>query len=143
MLAKTHLLLAILVLIGGRALYARSPDAQPKGAPAPDTKITVANWRDYQQFMSEGMIALFEGNHFWRVPQELEIDVGPTISIPLPAKYLNDTEKFSDHVTLTKLPNGGYVPEGYVAGVPFPRPLSGDPALIGERIFWNSYYRYQ
>jgi hypothetical protein len=30
-----------------------------------------------------------------------------------------------------------------VAGVPFPSPLDGDPALRGQRVFWNSYYRYQ
>jgi hypothetical protein len=32
---------------------------------------------------------------------------------------------------------------GYVAGLPFPHPLGGDPSLRGQRIFWNSYYRYQ
>jgi hypothetical protein len=30
-----------------------------------------------------------------------------------------------------------------VAGLPFPNPLQGDPALKGQRIFWNAYYRYQ
>jgi Protein of unknown function (DUF1329) len=110
---------------------------------APGTKITAQNWQQYRKFMSDGMIALFEGSHFWRVPTEVEIDVGPTVPIPLPAKYLNDTEKDSQDVHLTQLPTGGYAPTGYVAGIPFPRPLAGDPALIGNRIFWNSYYRYQ
>jgi len=37
--------------------------------------------------MSEGLIALFEGTHFWHVPLDLRIEVGPTTSIPLPKKY--------------------------------------------------------
>jgi uncharacterized protein DUF1329 len=110
---------------------------------APGARITAKNWQRYRQFMSEGLIALFDGSHFWRVPNQLAIEVGPTIPIPLPAKYLDDTEKFSGRVHLTKLTTGGYVPAGYVAGLPFPSPLSGDPALVGQRIFWNSYYRYQ
>ena len=44
---------------------------------------------------------------------------------------------------LIPTPEGGYVPAGYIAGLPFPRPLDGDPALIGQRVFWDSYYRYQ
>lgn len=35
------------------------------------------------------------------------------------------------------------MPSGYVAGLPFSHPLEGDPALIGQRIFWDSHYRYQ
>jgi hypothetical protein len=144
MLFKTLLWLAVFLCFGGHATtYAQNLESQPRGTIAADTKITVANWQNFRQFMSEGMSALFEGNRFWRVPQEIVVEVGPTTPIPLPAKYLADTEKFSGRVKLTRLPTGGYVPEGYVAGTPFPHPLSGDPALIGQRIFWNSYYRYQ
>src|ERR1700693_5282490 len=137
------LLAAVLLCISGEVVYAQSPEGQPPKTISADAKITAANWQNYQQFMSEGMIALFEGTHFWRVPSDLEIELGPTIPIPLPREYLHDTERFSDRVKLTKLSTGGYVPEGYVAGVPFPHPLTGDPALIGQRIFWNTYYRYQ
>jgi hypothetical protein len=143
MLAKTFLFLVVFFWIGGQAICAPSLPAQSQEGIASDDKITVANWQNYKQFMSAGMIALFEGNHFWRVPEEIEIELGPTIPIRLPAKYLDDTEKFSGRVKMIALPTGGYVPEGYVAGVPFPHPLEGDPALIGQRIFWNSYYRYQ
>jgi hypothetical protein len=110
---------------------------------SPGTKITTQNWQRYKQFMSEGMIALFEGNHFWRMPDDVAIEVGPTRSIPPPAKYLQDTKRNSANVTLLRLSTGGYVPVGYTAGMPFPYPFKGDPALTGERIFWNSYYRYQ
>jgi hypothetical protein len=110
---------------------------------APGTKITMHNWPRYRQFMSQGMIALFEGSHFWRMPEDIAIEIGPTISIALPQKYQQDTRSNADRVRLVRQPDGGYVPSGYVAGVPFPEPLKGDPALIGERIFWDLYYRYQ
>lgn len=110
---------------------------------APRTIITAQDWGQYRAFMSQGLIALFEGSHFWRMPAGLEIEVGPTISIPLPKKYLADTNRYSGQVKLVSTSNGGYVPSGYVAGLPFPRPFDGAPALIGQRIFWDSYYRYQ
>jgi Protein of unknown function (DUF1329) len=109
----------------------------------PGTVINQQNWRQYRNFMSEGLAALFQGDHFWHLPADLSIQVGPTISIPLPKKYLEDTSRYSSQVRLQKTAFGGYVPVGYVAGLPFPRPLEGDPALRGQRIFWNSYYRYQ
>jgi hypothetical protein len=143
MLAKILFFLAFVVCVVGHAVYAHDSPSQIPAATPTEERITLANWQGYKQFMSEGMIALFQGNNFWRVPQDFEIDVGPATTIPLPAKYLEDTEKFSGRVALTKLPSGGFVPEGYVAGLPFPHPLAGDPAFVGQRIFWDSYYRYQ
>ena len=93
--------------------------------------------------MSEGLIALFQGSHFWKMPADFQLEVGPTISIPLPKQYLDDTVRYSNMGQLARTPAGGSVPTGYVAGLPFPHPLEGDPALIGQRIFWDSYYRYQ
>jgi hypothetical protein len=143
MLAKSRLLPAILLCIASTLGHAHAADTPPPSVTTSETKITAANWQEFRPLMSEGMAALFDGGHFWRVPPDIELDVGPTLSIPLPEKYLEDTEKFSDRVKLIKLPTGGFVPEGYVAGLPFPHPLGGDPALVGQRIFWDSYYRYQ
>jgi Protein of unknown function (DUF1329) len=105
--------------------------------------ITPHNWQEYRQFMSDGLIALFEGKQFWHLPDDLRIEVGPTTSIPLPKKYRSDTARYSNQVRLVRTSTGGYVPIGYVAGLPFPHPLAGDSALRGQRIFWDSYYRYQ
>lgn len=110
---------------------------------APNTTITHQNWQQYQQFMSEGMIELFEGKQFWHLPKELRIEVGPSIPIPLPKRYLADTAEYSNRLKLVKTSSGGYVPIDYVAGLPFPHPLEGDPKLRGQRIFWDAYYRYQ
>jgi hypothetical protein len=116
---------------------------ESSAGPPRSTVITPQNWREYRQFMSAGLITLFEGTSFWHVPNDLRIDVGPSIPIPLPKKYLEDTARYAGGVRLTRTADGGYVPTGYVAGLPFPNPLEGDPALIGQRIFWDSYYRYQ
>src|ERR1700751_3718526 len=37
------------------------------------TKITQANWQQYQEFMPESMIHLFKGDLFWHMPQGIEI----------------------------------------------------------------------
>jgi hypothetical protein len=140
-------LVAALMLLGRLTGFAQAQPAPWKsekgyenGIPI-GTKITQANWQQYQQFMTEGMKAVFAGAHFWHMPNKVEIEVGPTRAIPAPKPYREDTEKYSSHVTLEPLPNGGYLPKGYVAGFPFSNPLKGDVALIGERIYWNAFYR--
>jgi hypothetical protein len=134
--------LAMFAVLGARVVPAASAPTTPVDL-VPGTTITYENWQSYRQFMSEGLIALFEGKQFWHLPSDVRIDVGPTISIPLPKRYLEDTERYSNQVRLIKTAAGGYVPLGYVAGLPFPHPLDGDPELRGQRIFWDAYYRYQ
>lgn len=138
-IAIAFLMTAIIVAVTTATVQANPPEPEI----LPGTVITNQNWGQYRGFMSEGLIALFEGSHFWRMPAEVELEIGPTRSIPLPKKYLADTAQYSNQVKLIPTREGGYVPSEYVAGLPFPHPLEGDPALIGQRIFWNSYYRYQ
>src|SRR5262249_7825120 len=109
----------------------------------PGTVITQHNWQKYRAFMSDGLAALFQGDHFWHLPSDFRIEVGPTIPIPLPKKYLENKAKYSNQVKLRRTSLSGYVPMGYVAGLPFPHPLDGDPSFRGQRIFWDAYYRYQ
>lgn len=106
---------------------------------APGTRITNHNWQTYQQYMSGGMRALFSGNYSWRMPDEVVIEVGPTMPIPLPRTYLRDTAEHSGSVSLKQLPGGGTLPENYVAGIPFPVPAEPD---AGAKVLWNLYYRY-
>jgi len=105
------------------------------------TKITQANWQKYQEFMTEGMKAVFAGTYFWHMPKNIEIDVGPTKPIPAPGHYLRDTEKYGSQTELMRTVEGGYAPKGYVAGFPFAYPLEGEASLTGERLFWNAFYR--
>ena len=65
---------------------ARATPAPPAADLLSGTVITDRNWEQYRAFMSDGLIALFEGNHFWHIPAGVTLVVGPTISIPLPKK---------------------------------------------------------
>ena len=94
------------------------------GAPPPGTKITYANWEQYKEFMPPAMQALFAGEYFWKMPADVQMEVGPTLPIPLPPAYLADTEKNAGQVTLQKLPGAGYIPAGYTTGLPFPTRLA-------------------
>jgi hypothetical protein len=105
------------------------------------TKITQANWQQYQQFMPESMIHLFKGDLFWHMPKDLEIDVGPTRHILPPKPYREHTEKYGSQTTLMKTADGGYLPRGYVAGFPFANPFAGDKDQVGAKMYYNDYYR--
>src|SRR5258708_30136836 len=111
-------------LIAMVLLWAIASPARVRAAPSsiesdqvpirPGTKVTIENWQNYKQFMPEGMIALFEGSHFWHMPKDVVIEVGPTTPIPLPERYLQDTRNYASKVELVKLPTGGNVPGGTV-----------------------------
>jgi hypothetical protein len=117
---------------------ANSPAAVPAAIP-PGTVITNSNWRQFQDFMPDGMIALFQGEYFWKMPADVEMDVGPTIIHPLPKGYLDATEKYSGQVALVPLPGGGSTLSGYQGGVPFPNP--SDPNR-GWKILADFWFRY-
>src|SRR6202521_6410985 len=77
------LLMAVIVVAVTTATAQANPTADEI---LPGTVITHQNWAQYRAFMSEGLIALFEGSHFWQMPAGLRLEVGPTQSIPLPNK---------------------------------------------------------
>lgn len=105
----------------------------------PGTTITMQNWQQYKQFMPDGMIALFEGKYFWKMPADVEMEVGPTVIHPLPATYLAATEKYASQVRLVTLPDGGLNIENYQGGIPFPNP--GEPNK-GWKILADFWFRY-
>src|SRR6516164_9665034 len=94
----------------------------PQDRIPPGTIITNTNWKQFARFMPVGMQALFAGDHFWTMPKDLQIEVGPTVPIPLPPKYRQDTERYRSQVKLKASPDGGYIPDGYISGVPFLSP---------------------
>ncbi len=55
----------------------------------------MENWRNYRQFMPDGMIGLFEGKYFWKMPQDIKMELGPAIIYPLPKGYREITEKYA------------------------------------------------
>ncbi len=106
---------------------------------APGTTITMQNWRQYRQFMPDGMVDLFEGKYFWKMPADVQMEVGPTVIHPLPQGYVAATEKYSSQVRLVTLPDGGLTVENYMGGEPFPNP--SEPHQ-GWKILANLWFRY-
>ena len=113
-----------------------STDTIPAG-----TKITLANWQQYKKFMPLGMQLLYSGAFHWKISNtpDYVIDVSPTVSIPKPKKYEQDTEKFRQ-TKLVPAGTGGYNIVDYLAGEPFPSP-SGE--LMGYELMFDNYYQYQ
>ena len=105
----------------------------------PGTTITMQNWRHYQQYMPDGMVALFGGQYFWKMPDNVSMEVGPSIIHPLPRNYLAATEKYSGQVRIVELPDGGLNLTGYQGGIPF---LTPDEPHKGWKILANLWFRY-
>ncbi|HEV3110448.1 MAG TPA: DUF1329 domain-containing protein [Candidatus Binataceae bacterium] len=115
-------------------LPADSPDTIPPG-----TKINMQNWQNYKKFMPVGLWVMWGGSQFYKLPPETELQVVANQSIPLPKKYLQDTEKYASQVSLVPNSFGGLSPKGYVAGLPFPNPSGPN---TGMEIVYNEYYAY-
>ena len=105
----------------------------------PGTTINMSNWQKYKKFMPVGMWSLWDGSQYYKLPPDAEIQTIANVSIPLPKKYQQDTEKFSSQVSLKPNSFGGLDVKGYTAGLPFPNP-SGPNA--GMEIVYNEYYAY-
>lgn len=110
--------------------------AHQQGTIPAGTKITAGNWTEYQQFMPMGMQELFSGRHFWKMPPEIEIDVGPTVIHPLPATYV---EVPNDSVRVVHLSNGHNDIANYTGGEPFPNPQEPDKGYKLLVDLWFSY----
>jgi hypothetical protein len=118
-----------------------SVEHSPPGADAitPGTIITMQNWQSYRRFMPDGMAAMFEGKYFWKMPPDGQIEVGPTVNVPLPTNYEAATEKYASQVRIIGLPDGGLTLQGYRGGIAFPNPQ--EPHR-GWKILMNLWYRY-
>jgi len=112
----------------------RGPNGIPIG-----TKITMGNWQQYKSFMPDGLITLFEGTSFWKMPPDVEVDIGPTYNYPLPETFREATEKYSRQVQLVQKPNGHWTLNNYYAGQPFPNPSEPNK---GEKILADQWYAY-
>ncbi len=144
-------LAALLTLaIGGLAnaqerRSAEQPDlrdwlALSSGAHAPisaGTRITVRNWRQFEQYMPMGMQGLFAGRFFWRMPQGAGMKVVPTAINPPPAAYLDAGRRAA--VRVVHLPNGHNDIAGYSGGLPFPDPQEPDKGFKLLVDLWFAY----
>jgi len=111
-----------------------SADGIPVG-----TVITTQNWQQYRQFMSDGLVDLFSGKYYWKMPADVSMPVGPTVVNPLPKNYMAATEQYSGQVKVVERPDGGLSLDGYHGGLPFPNPQEPHK---GWKILANVWYRY-
>lgn len=131
---------------GADAAASASAAAQPNdpvttsdgGIPV-GTVITMQNWQQYRQFLSDGGVDLFSGKYYWKMPADVSMEVGPTIVNPTPKNYLEATEKYSGQIKIVELPDGGLGLDGYQGGLPFPNPQEPHKAW---KILANVWYRY-
>jgi len=103
------------------------------------TRITIRNWREYAQYMPFGMSELFEGYHFWKMPADIEMVIGPTLPEKMPARYNEATERYSDNVEIIHLPDGHNDISNYVGGEPFPHPREPDKGYKLLADLWFAY----
>jgi hypothetical protein len=124
----------------GSALFSSAGPAPSAGAiDLVGAKITIQNWQKYRAYMPDGMAALFEGKYSWKMPPDVEMEVGPPIVYPLPKTFLQATEKYSSQVRVVELPDGGLTLSNYHGGIPFPNPV--EPHR-GWKIVANLWFRY-
>ncbi|HZO82654.1 MAG TPA: DUF1329 domain-containing protein [Candidatus Binataceae bacterium] len=136
---RTLRLIAMLATVAAGAAPAVWAGQDPTAPIPPGTTITMQNWQQYQQYMPDGMVALFQGRYFWKMPEDVSIEVGPTLIHPLPKGYRQATEQHSAQTTLVKRPDGQTAIAGYQGGRPFPNPSGADK---GWKILANMWFRY-
>jgi hypothetical protein len=117
---------------------APTPAVAPNGIPV-GTVINVQNWRNYKDFMTDGMVALFQGQYHWKIPPDVQIEVGPTVIDPMPKNYLEATENHAAQVRLIDLPDGRLSIANYQGGRPFPNPQEPHK---GFKVLANVWFRY-
>jgi Protein of unknown function (DUF1329) len=104
------------------------------------TKITMSNWQQYKEFMPFGMIVFFQGQYYWKMPADLEMEIGPSHEeANLPKSWVQATEKYGSQTSVEVLPNGHYVLKNYYGGTPFPNPQE---PYKGWKILANAFWGY-
>ncbi len=106
----------------------------------PGTVITKQNWTQYKDCFSYGVQRFWQGDLFWKMPDDAEIHVGVQHPWTLPKPYVEATEKYGGQTRLVKQPGGLYKLENYVAGLPFPNPSEPDK---GTKIAADVTYKMQ
>ncbi len=136
MAGSTRLGLLLVIWLGFLAPAAALADCSVK----PGTVITKQNWTQYKDCFTYGEQRLWQGDLFWKMPDDVEIHVGAPHHWTLPKPYVEATEKYGGQTRLVKQPDGRYKLDNYVAGLPFPNPTEPDK---GTKIAANVTYKMQ
>ena len=123
------------------ARYKAEVEASSSETIPPGTQITTANWKQYQNFLPVGIQALYSGAYGFKMGDgsDFAVNVGPTVSTPLPKEVQTNAEKYGHQARLVKLSSGGYGIAGYVAGMPFVNPTEPD---LGTKIMYDLWYDF-
>jgi uncharacterized protein DUF1329 len=118
-----------------------APSVQVAAEPelAPGAQVNMQNWRQYKKYMPTGMIELFEGNQFWKMPADIRLDVGPTVLEDMPKGYAEATERYNRQVRVGHYPDGRNDVLNYYAGEPFPNPEEPDKGYKLLADLWFAY----
>jgi hypothetical protein len=101
------------------------------------TKVNMQNWQQYKQFMPLGMIKLFQGVYGWKMPADVEMEVGPIHSGFLLKSWVEATEKYGSQTSVEVTPAGHYIIKNYHGGTPFPNPQEPNKGWkILANVFW-------
>jgi hypothetical protein len=124
-----------------KANYDAMASADSSDTISPGSRITIQNWQQYKKFMPIGITAMFSQSYPYKIGSgpEFTMEIGPTIAVPMAKRLTEDTEKYAGQTKLRKVDSGGYTVDGYMAGVPFPKP-SGD--LAGEQVLFNAFFGF-
>src|SRR5260370_42155072 len=120
--ARLLVLCSVLILLSLIPQVLAQDKDSAQGTIPVGTKITMQNWQQYKQFMPDGMIALFDGKYFWKMPSDVEMDIGPTRIFPPPPGYVAATEKYGGPTPRVWLPHGPYGMKKYGRSAPLPDP---------------------
>ena len=107
--------------------------------PPPGTTITMQNWQKYKAFLPFGMVMLFQGQYGWKMPSDIQIDIGPTHHHILPKTYLAATEQYGGQDRVEVLPNGHFKIDNYQGGLVFPNPQEPNK---GFKVLANLFFDY-
>ncbi len=133
--------LAALVVVVTAAVPLAAAAADSSSPVPPGTVINMSNWRQYKQYMTDGMQALFAGTYHFKFPSDFQVVIEPTRTYPLGSKqYIENTEKYASQVRIVDLPGGGHNLQNYTAGLPFPNPQE---PLKGWKVLVNDWFAYQ
>ena len=136
---KRITLLVVICVLTGTSILEAGERVNARGVIAPGTAITMQNWQDYRDFMPDGMVALFEGKYFWKMPPDMRLEVAPTELHPLPKNYLEAAEKYAAQVKIAAQPDGSLRLQNYMGGIPFPSPQEPHK---GWKILEDLWFRY-
>ncbi|HEV3115134.1 MAG TPA: DUF1329 domain-containing protein [Candidatus Binataceae bacterium] len=121
--------------------YTTLADADATDTIPVGTRITLQNWQQYRKFMPMALVAAYSQRYGFKIGDDPKytINVGPTTPVPMFKQLRDNTEKYAGQTRLAPSSSGGYTMEGYVAGVPFPKP-SGP--LMPYQLLYNVWTYY-